>query len=171
MENEVKAVVDAPTPTTVTELKAYLGLLNYYNRFLPNLSTLLAPLHCLLKKNVSWEWRESQNEAFLKSKYFLKSANVLVHYSADQDLILACDTPPYSVGAVLSHRMDDGTENRTEKPIGFVSRTLTPTEGKYLQLDKEGLAVIFGIKRFHKYLYGRNFTIITDHKPLISLFN
>lgn len=167
VESKVKAVVDAPTPTNVTELKAYLGLLNYYNRFLPNLSTLLAPLYYLLKKNVNWEWRESQNEAFLRSKDLLKSAKVLVHYSGDRDLILACDASQYGVGAVLSHKMDEGTE----KPIGFVSRTLTPAERKYSHLDKEGLAVIFGIRRFHKYLYGRNFTIVTDHKPLISLFS
>lgn len=150
VEAKVKAVVDAPTPTSVTELKAYLGLLNYYNHFLPNLSTLLAPLHHLLRKDVDWSWGVRQAEAFRRSKDLLKSADVLVHYSGERPLILACDASPYGVGAVLSHRMEDGTE----KPIGFVSRTLAPAEKKYSQLDKEGLAVIFGIKRFHNYLYG-----------------
>ncbi|XP_055721195.1 uncharacterized protein K02A2.6-like [Salvelinus fontinalis] len=164
---KVRAVVEAPAPTNVTELKAYLGLLNYYNRFLPNLSTLLAPLHQLLRKDVAWKWSERQEEAFAKSKVLLQSAEVLVHYSADRDLILSCDASSYGVGAVLSHRMENGAE----KPIGFMSRTLSPAEKKYSQLDKEGLAVIFGIQRFHKYLYGRTFTIVTDHKPLISLFH
>lgn len=164
---KVKAVTEAPAPTNVTELRAYLGLLNYYNRFLPNLSTLLAPLHQLLRKDVSWSWSESQDKAFRRSKDLLNSAEVLVHYSSDKALVLSCDASPYGIGAVLSHRMEDGAE----KPIGFVSKTLAPAEKKYSQLDKEGLAVIFGIKRFHKYLYGRNFTIVTDHKPLISLFN
>lgn len=158
--------MDAPAPTNVTELKAYLGLLNYYNRFLPNLSTLLAPLHSLLRKDAAWRWTESQDKVFQKSKELLKSAKVLVHYSSDKALILSCDASPYGVGAVRSHKMDDGTE----KPIGCVSRTLSPAEKKYSQLGKEGLAVIFGIKRFHKYIYGRNFTITTDHKPLITLF-
>ncbi|KAJ8338235.1 hypothetical protein SKAU_G00372010 [Synaphobranchus kaupii] len=86
---------------------------------------------------------------------------------ADRELVLACDASPYGVGALLSHVMEDGSE----KPLGFMSRTLTPAEKRYSQLDKEGLAIMFGIKRFHKYLYGRTFTISTDHKPLISLFH
>lgn len=167
MQSKVKAISEAPTPTNVTELKAYLGLLNYYNRFLPNLSTWLAPMHQLLRKDEKWAWTNKQEEAFRRSKELLQSASVLVHYSADRELILACDASPYGVGAVLSHKMLDGTE----RPLGFVSRTLTSSEKRYSQLDKEGLAVIFGIQRFHKYLYGRKFTITTDHKPLITLFN
>ena len=67
------------------------------------------------------------------------------------------------VEAVLSHKMSDGTE----RPIAFASRTLSSAEKNYSQLDKEGLACIFGVKRFHLYLYGRNFTLVTDHKPLL----
>ena len=167
VKKKVKAIMDAPTPTNVTELKSYLGLLNYYNKFLPNLATLLAPLHELLRQDVPWRWQQSQAEAFQKSKDLLSSAQVLVHYSADLDLMLSCDASPYGVGAVLSHRMQDGSE----RPLGFMSRTLSPAEKRYSQLDKEGLAIIFGIQKFHKYLYGRIFTIYTDHKPLISLFN
>ena len=164
---KVKAVQQAPTPTSVTELKGYLGLLNFYNKFLPNLSTLLAPLHKLLKKEGPWSWGPEQEEAFEQSKELLQSSSVLVHYDETKELVLACDASPYGVGAVLAHRMADGSE----KPIGFVSRTLNPAEKNYSQLDKEGLAVIFGVKRFHKYIYGRKFQICTDHKPLISLFN
>lgn len=167
VQSKVRAIEEAPPPTTVTELKAFLGLLNYYNKFLPNLATRLAPLHQLLRKGVPWSWNKEQQEAFSLAKQLLKSAKVLCHYSADKDLVLACDASPYGVGAVLSHVMEDGSE----RPLGFVSRTLTPAEKRYSQLDKEGLAIIFGIKRFHKYIYGRKFTIYTDHKPLISLFH
>lgn len=167
VQSKVRAIEEAPSPTTVTELKAYLGLLNYYNKFLPSLATRLAPLHKLLRKDVQWTWNPEQEEAFQNSKQLLKSAKVLGHYSADKDLVLACDASPYGLGAVLSHVMEDGSE----KPLGFMSRTLTPAEKRYSQLDKEGLAIIFGIKRFHKYIYGRTFTISTDHKPLISLFH
>ena len=167
VDSKVAAIEEAPSPTTVSELKAYLGLLNYYNRFLPNLATLLAPLHCLLRKDVPWAWGREQEDAFRESKQLLKSAEVLAHYSADADLVLSCDASPYGVGAVLSQRTKDGCE----RPLGFMSRTLTPAEKRYSQLDKEALAIMFGIKRFHKYVYGRSFTICTDHKPLISLFH
>lgn len=103
VESKVRAIEEAPPPTTVTELKAYLGLLNYYNKFLPNLATHLAPLHHLLRKGVSWAWNREQEEAFKKSKQLLQSAKVLVHYTSDKELVLACAASPYGVGAVL-HR-------------------------------------------------------------------
>lgn len=114
-------------------MKAYLGLLNYYHRFLPNLSTWLAPLHNLLRKSIKWHWGSGQRKAFEKSKQLIQSPEVLVHYDTQKDLILACDASPYGVGAVLSHRMVDGKE----RPISFMSRTLTPSERNYSLLFLE----------------------------------
>ncbi|XP_039524968.1 uncharacterized protein K02A2.6-like [Pimephales promelas] len=164
---KVTALQNAPAPKNVTELKAYLGLLNYYNKFLPNLSTILAPVHKLLRKDEKWNWEGEQEAAFAQSKEMINSVQVLVHYDPQKDVILSCDASPYGLGAVLSHKMPDGSE----RPIGFMSRTLNQAERNYSQLDKEGLAIMFGLQRFHKYLYGRKFTIVTDHKPLLSLFN
>lgn len=161
------AIQSAPTPRNVTQLKAYLGLLNYYNKFLPNLSTVLAPVYRLLRKNVTWNWGVDQEVSFTQSKKMIQSVQVLVHYDPQKDVILSCDASPYGLGAVLSHKMPNGSE----RPIGFMSRTLNKAERNYSQLDKEGLAIMFGLQRFHKYLYGRKFTIVTDHKPLLYLFN
>ncbi len=91
LSNKVEALQNAPAPRNVTELKAYLGLLNYYHRLLPNSSTWLAPLHNLLRESVKWHWGIEQHDAFEKSKQLIQSPEVLVHYDTQKDLILACD--------------------------------------------------------------------------------
>ncbi|KAG1927461.1 retrotransposable element [Pimephales promelas] len=126
-----------------------------------------APVHKLLRKDEKWNWEGEQEAAFAQSKEMINSVQVLLHYDPQKDVILSCDASPYGLGAVLSHKMPDGSE----RPIGFMSRTLNQAERNYSQLDKEGSAIMFGLQRFHKYLYGRKFTIVTDHKPLLSLFN
>ena len=118
VEVKVKAVQEAPEPTNVTELKAYLGLLNFYGKFIPSLSTELEPLYQLLCKNQRWRWNAEQVRA---SKTLLTSATVLVHYDTKKKLILSCDASPYGIGAVRSLEMLDGSE----RPIAFESRTLT----------------------------------------------
>ena len=167
MEDKVDAISNAPPPKNVSELKSYLGMINYYQKFLPNLSSVLAPLHKLLNSQSSWHWGKEQQKAFEQSKSFLKSSKLLVHYDDKKELTLACDASQYGLGAVLSHKMEDGSEH----PISFASRTLTKAERNYSNLEREALAVIFGVKKFHQYLYGRQFALETDHKPLESLFN
>ena len=159
---KVSAVRDAPRPADISQLRSFLGMVNYYGKFLPSLSTLLRPLYDLLQSARNWSWGEAQEHAFCKAKELLSSEPLLTHYDPSKSLLLACDASPYGVGAVLSHRFDDGTE----RPIAYASRTLTPAELKYAQLDKEALSIIFGVKHFHQYLYGRKFTIVSDHKPL-----
>ena len=166
LDDKVKAIVEAPAPRNVTELKSYLGLLNYYGRFLPNLSTTLAPLHYLLKKGIVFSWGKQQTKAFEASKQLLTSSKVLAHYDPKRELILTCDASAYVVGAVLAQK--DSEDN--EHPIAFASRSLAPAEKNYSQLNKEALAIIFAVKRFHQYIFGRTFVIITDHRPLLGLF-
>ena len=167
LNGKVKAIRDAPAPQNVSQLKSFLGSLTYYCKFLPNLSNSLAPLYRLLRKNSRWNWEVEQQQAFQKANNSLSSDNLLVHYNPSKELILACDASPYGIGAVLSHKLDDGIE----KPIDFASHSLAPAEKKYSQLDKEALAIIFGVKHFHQYIYGRHFTILSDHKPLQYLFD
>lgn len=161
LPQKVDAIVNTKSPTNVTELKSYLGLLNYYGKFVPNLATTLHPLHGLLQKDTSWQWTEECESAFRKSKEQLQASPLLVHYDLKKPLRLACDASSYGVGAVISHVIENGEE----RPIAFASRTLSASERNYSQLEKEVLSIVFGVKKFHSYLYGRKFTLITDHKP------
>ena len=112
-----------------------------------------------------WKWSARQNKAFLKSKELLTSSQLLVHFDPKLPLILACDASAYGIGAVLAHRLKDGSE----KPICYSSRTLNAAERNYSQLEKEGLSCVFGVKRFYSYLLGHPFELVTDHKPLLGL--
>lgn len=139
VNEKIKAIQDAPEPKNLTELKSYLGLLSYYSRFLPNMSSNLAPLNQLLHKQVQWVWTDKERHAFEASKQLLNvSSQTLAHFDPKLQIVLACDASAYGIGAVLSHRLSDGTE----KPVGFTSRTLSTAEKKYSQLEKEGLACI-----------------------------
>ena len=136
-------------------------------RFLKGVSTVLGPLHQLLHKDCKWQWTNIEDESFQKSKELLLSTQLLVHYNAKRPLVLSCDASAYGIGAVLAQVMEDGAE----KPVAFASRSLNHVEKGYSQIEKEGLASFFGVTKFHTYLYGRTFQLVTDHKPLITLFN
>ena len=166
VEPKITPILNLPIPTNITQLKLFLGALNFYHRHLPNSSHVLEPLHKLLRKDTSWHWSQSQQEAFEKAKKLLCSTGLLVHYDQEKPLLLSCDASPYGIGGVLSHLMPDGTE----RPIAYTSRTLSPTERNYSQIEWEGLAMVYSEKKFHQYLFGRSFTLTTDHKPLLGLF-
>ena len=147
-------------------MRAFLGLVNYYNRFLPNLSTVLAPLHQLLQKQARWNWTTDCSTAFEKVKRLIASELVLTHFTPDRPLVLSCDASAYGLGALLSHNGPGG-----ERPIAFASQTLADSEQKYSPIEKEVLALVWGIKRLEQYLLGNQFTLITDHQPLASILH
>ena len=164
---KMEAITEAQTPQNTTQLRAYLGMLNYYSKFLKNMSSLLGPMHALLKKNARWLWTRECQKSFEDSKIRLLSAYLLVHFDTEKKIILICDASQYGIGAVMAHIMEDGSE----RPIAFASRTLAPAEKKYSQIEKEALGVVFGVKKFHRYLFGHKFIIANDHQPLKRLFN
>ncbi|XP_045120478.1 uncharacterized protein K02A2.6-like [Portunus trituberculatus] len=145
LDDRVRVITDMSAPTSVTELQSFLGLVTYYNQFIPHLSTVLEPLHMLLRKGQAWVWGEQQEEAVNKVKEMLRSTPVLVHYDPSLPLLLTVDSSSFGLGCVLAHVMKDGTH----KPIAFKSRKLTSAERNYSQLDKEALAVLYGVKKFH----------------------
>ena len=91
---------------------------------------------------------------------------MLVHFDDQKPIVLACDASPFGIGAVLSHNLDYGSE----RPIAYASHSSNPAKKRYSQLDKEALAMVFGVYKFHCYLYGRRFIMYSDHKPLIHIF-
>lgn len=167
-ESKVNAIINSNCPKNVTELKSFLGMINYYRCFVPNTSSVLSPLHALLKKGTKWTWGKEQNGAFNKIKSELSSDRVLAHYSPEYQTIVTADAGPQGLGAVLAQRQPDGTE----RVVAYASRSLSNSERNYAQIQKEATSIVFAIKKFHHYLYGRStpFILRTDHKPLISIF-
>lgn len=164
---KVKEIKEKPAPTNKESLRAFLGLYNFYEKFIPDKATILEPLYRLLEAKRPWSWGEAENKAFERAKELLSSDLTLVNYEIERELLLICDSSSYGVGAIIAHVMDDGTE----RPVMMASRTLQPHERRYGQIDKEALSIIFGLTKFHEFLAGRKFCIITDHKPLVGLFN
>ena len=123
------------------------------------------PLNALLSARQKWKWSEECTKAFKDVKEQIVSAGVLTHYNPQLPITLAADASSYGVGAVISHVLPDGGEH----PIAFASRTLTTSERNYAQIEKEALSLMFAIKKFHRFLYGHKFLLITDHKPLVAI--
>ncbi|CAC5415741.1 Uncharacterized protein K02A2.6 [Mytilus coruscus] len=144
--DKIKAIKNAPAPENVAQLKSILGLINYYAKFLPDLSATLSPLHNL-RKDTTWKWTKECQEAFDKVKDLITSDMILTHFNPELPVTLACDASPYGLGAVISPRYPNGSD----RPIAFASRSLAPAEN-YSQIDKEALGIIWGIKKFHSYL-------------------
>jgi hypothetical protein len=159
---KVQAMAGLPSPQNVGQLRSFLGMVQYYARFLPALATHLAPLHRLLQKDEHWIWGKEQECAFRTVREMLFQDRVLTHFNPDLPVVVACDSSSYGLGAVLSHRMPDGSE----RPVAYASRSLTQTEKKFAQIEKEALGLYWGVRKFQPYLEGRRFILITDNKPL-----
>jgi hypothetical protein len=163
----VSAVLDFPRPNTVKELQGYLGLLNFYRRFLPAVARTLQPLTDALrgdrKGNDPVEWSAEMEAAFTASKKALASATYLAHPLPGAVLSLSVDASATHIGAGLHQRRPGSIH---WEPLGFFSKNLEPAQTKYSTFDGELLACSLGIRHFQHMLEGRRFTIFTDHKPL-----
>ncbi|XP_031343921.1 uncharacterized protein K02A2.6-like [Photinus pyralis] len=163
---KVDALLKAIPPRNKSELKSVLGMFNYYRAFIPNFASMCEPLYRLLKDESSWIWNKTCDQAFETLKKTISSKHVLAHYDSAVPVKLTVDASSTAVGAILTHRYENGKE----RPIAFASKILTTTQRAYSQIDKEAYSIIFGVSKFTQYLYGRHFVLVTDHKPLLSIF-
>ena len=167
VQEKTAAVTAAPDPRNVQELRSLIGSVSYYQRLLPNLSTVLAPLYALLKTGVKWAWTAECAAAVRRVKDMLSTAPVLMRYDPVLPLRLVTDASATGVGAALMQVTPEGLE----RPVQYASRTLTPTERKYAQVEREAAAVSFGVRRFHQFLFGRPFTLVVDNRTLSRILN
>ena len=160
------AIKDMPNPKNVKTQQSFLGLVRYYQDFIPNLHNLRAPLNELLRKEKKWIWTKECEQAFREIKNKLTSDLFLTHFDPNLDIIVASDASTHNVGACILHKWKDGKV----RPIAYASRSLIPAERNYSQIEKHALAIIFTVTKFNRYIHGRRFTLQIDHKPLVTIF-
>ena len=170
LPEKVEAIRIFPKPTTRRKLREYLGLVNFYRRFLPDCAKLLLPLTNLLagkaNSNAPITWSTTAEAAFEKSKTCLAEATMLQHPHHDAPTCIAADASDHAVGAVLQQLVND-----TWFPIAYFSKKLKPAETRYSTFDRELLAVYLAIKHFRHLVEGREFHVLTDHRPLTFSLN
>ena len=161
---KIKIVEEFPIPKDANEVKRFVAFANYYRKYIKNFAEIAAPLNYLSRKNIPFQWTEENQKSFEHLKKSLISPPILQYpnFSPENTFILKTDASGHSVGAVLS--------NGDDRPVAYASRALNKAEKRYSTIEKELLAIVFGIKHFSCYLYGRKFIIFTDHRPLIYLF-
>ena len=165
-----QAIEQFKEPSNVKELRSFLGLLNFYASFLPNISTVLKPLRTLTEKSAVFNFSEECKSAFQEAKQSLLRSNLLVHYDPAKEMVVQVDASPVGLGCVLSHVFYENNK-KVERPVLFASCTLTSRQQRYSQLDREAMAVIFAVTKLRKFLWGRHFTLITDNAPIRHIFN
>lgn len=164
-EDKVWAVKQFRIPKTMEEVRSFLGLVTYVGKFIPNLATITDPLRRLTQKGIHFQWKNEQQQAFDELKGLITSDICLGYYNVDDQTQLYVDASPVGLGAVLVQHDRHGP-----RIISYASKSLSSVEKRYCQTEKEALALVWGVERFYYYLFGREFELITDHKPLEVIF-
>ncbi|XP_052809376.1 uncharacterized protein K02A2.6-like [Mya arenaria] len=158
--DKVASILQMKAPTSRAELETLLGMVTYLSKFSPKLAELTNPLRALLKNDVHFHWDRQHDKAFDDVKKALTESPVLVYFDTHKPVTLQVDSSKYGLGACI---LQDG------KPVIYASKSLTPTEVGYAQIEKEMLAILFGCKHFHHFVYGRQVLVQSDHKPIESI--
>ncbi len=151
-----------------TLLRSLLGLVNYVSRFIPDYATITAPLRELTRKNARWQWNSRHQQALDEIKRNLTSRSVMAYFDPNKQTEVIVDAGPGGLGAILAQKQ---SEVNQFKVVAYASREHSPTLKLGTQTEKEALAIVWGCEKFHTYLYGTTFDLITDHKPLELIFN
>ena len=150
-----------PEPCDKKGLQRFLGMVQYVAKFIPDLSTISAPLRQLTRNDTEWSWKPEHQAAFNQLKQSLVEEPVLRYYDVTKPVTLSVDCSGNGLGAVLL---------QDNQPVAYASRALTPTQTRYAQIEKELLAIVFSCEKFHDYIYGRQVNVETDRKPLETIF-
>jgi len=165
---KVATLQAVPPPTNVTEVRSLLSSAAFCSRFIKDFAIITKPLRVLTHKDQDWIWGKEQANAFDQLKAALSTKTTLGYFNPEKPTLVYVDGSPIGLGAVLTQQ---DRRSKAITPLYFASYPLTATQARYPQIDREALSIYWAIKRFHLYLYGKEFTIITDHQPLVSLFN
>ena len=163
---KVEAITDMPRPTTVSQLRSFLSSISFLQQYTPHMESLLEQFHKLNRKNTKWTWNTELEAAFLKAKSVICSSPCLTLYRTEAEHKLVADGSPSASGALLLQK-----EGENWLPIKYCSKVFSKTEQPYAQIEREALAIYNGLTKCHNYIYGRRITVVTDHKPLLRVFN
>lgn len=164
--SKIDCIRNFPEPKTQKEIKSFLGLAGYYRRFISNFAKISKPLTKLLQKDIPFNFDSNCKNSFEELKTALTSTPILIYPNFDETFLLTTDASAYAIGAVLSQ----GPIGK-DLPIAYASRTLCNAETKYSTIERELLAIVWAVKHYRPYLFGRRFKLITDHRPLTWLFS
>ena len=148
-------------------MRRFLGMVNQLSKFMLHLVEMTKPLRDLLSKKNQWTWDHAQKLAFSSIKDALTKSPALALYDPNLETTVSADASSYSLGVILLQTQANGER----RPVAYVSRSMTPTESRYAQIEKEALALTWACERYSDYLVGLQFKIETDHKPLVPLFS
>ena len=167
-DHKVDDLKAMPAPTSKTELQEFLGLITYLSPFISNLSSQAEPIRELLRKDVPFEWSADYQKVFDHLKTLISTDACLKYYDSEAPTYLMVDASQRGLGAALLQpdKQSNGSYGSDLLPVAFASKSLSKAQKNYVNIEREMLAITFGIKRLHTYLYNRPFVVLSDHKPL-----
>lgn len=168
--SKIEAIQKFIPPPNAEVLRSFLGMVTFVGQYIPDLATITHDLRIMLKKDVPFNWGHKQQQAFDSLKAHLTGELVLDFFNINDQTVLYVDASPVGLGAILVQIAREGPRMGKPRVINYASKSLSATEQRYCQTEKEALAVVWGIEHNHFYLYGREFDLVTDHKPLEVIF-